>query len=86
MQKSKMYTPAQVAEVLQLNKNTVYELIGRGEIIAKRIGKVYRIPKSSINYAFTGLDEDIEKAEQEDLKNNELVNELLNRVRHEEIN
>ena len=40
----KVYTPEQVAEILQLSKKTVYELIGKGEIVAKKIGKVYRIP------------------------------------------
>ncbi|MGB6882185.1 MAG: helix-turn-helix domain-containing protein, partial [Microgenomates group bacterium] len=40
MLQPRTYTPEQVAEILQLSKNTVYELINRGEIIAKRIGKV----------------------------------------------
>lgn len=39
--KTKTYTPEQVADILQLNKNTVYDLIKRGEIIAKKLGKVY---------------------------------------------
>ncbi len=65
----KVYTPEQVAQILQLSKNTIYELIGRGEIIAKKIGKVYRIPASSLSFVFTGLDGDLYKAEQEDLKN-----------------
>ena len=37
----KTYTPEQVAEILQLSKNTIYALISRGEIIAKKLGKVY---------------------------------------------
>lgn len=65
----KIYTPEQVAGILQLSKNTVYELINRGEIIAKRIGRVYRIPASSISFAFTGLDDDLYRAEKEDLTN-----------------
>lgn len=81
MLSTKMYTPEQVAEILQLSKNTVYELISKGEVIAKKIGRVYRIPQSSISYAFTGLDEDIYQAEQSDLK---VVNEyqkVLKQVR-----
>ena len=66
---AKAYTPEQVADMLQLSKNTVYELIGRGEIVAKKIGKVYRIPKSSLSFVFTGLDYDLYQAEQEDRKN-----------------
>jgi len=77
----KVYTPDQVAEILQLSKNTVYGLIARGEIIAKKIGKVYRIPASSIAFAFTGLDEDLYKAEQEDLKNITKIHKVLSKIR-----
>lgn len=65
---SKVYTPKQVAGMLQLSKNTVYDLIGRREIVAKRIRKVYRVPASSLYLIFTGLDADLYAAEQEDLK------------------
>lgn len=77
----KVYTPEQVAEILQLSKNTVYDLIGRGEIIAKKIGKVYRIPQSSLSFVFTGLDEDLYKAQQEDLKNIPKIEKALSKVR-----
>ena len=76
-----MYTPEQVAEILQLSKNTIYDLIGRGEIIAKRIGKVYRIPANSISFAFSGLDYDLFKAEKEDLKMIKEVEDKLSKVR-----
>lgn len=66
---TKMYTPAEVAEVLQVEKNTVYRLIGRGEIIAKKIGRVYRIPYSSIAFTQTGLDFDLLQADAEDRRN-----------------
>lgn len=77
----KVYTPEQVAQMLQLSKNTVYELINRGEIIAKKIGKVYRIPASSLSFVFTGLDYDLYKAEKEDLKELSAVQEELSKVR-----
>lgn len=77
----KAYTPEQVAVMLQLSKNTIYQLIGRGEIVAKKIGKVYRIPVSSLSFIFTGLDEDIYKAEREDLKNAARIEKELSRVR-----
>ena len=64
--RNKVYTPEQVAEMLQLSKNTVYELINRGEIIAKKLGKVYRIPESSLSFMFTGLDNDLYLAEEKD--------------------
>lgn len=79
----KIYTPEQVAEILQLSKNTVYGLIARGEIIAKKIGRVYRIPQSSLSFVFTGLDEDLYKAEQEDLKNIDKVHKVLTKIRKE---
>lgn len=63
---TKVYTPEQVAEILQLSKNTVYGLINRGEIIAKKIGNVYRIPARSISFVFTGLDWDLYEAQKED--------------------
>ena len=78
---TKVYTPEQVAEILQLSKNTVYDLISRGEIIAKKIGKVYRIPASSISFVFTGLDNDLLKAQQEDFKVVSLVQQELSKAR-----
>lgn len=81
MLQPRTYTPEQVAGVLQLSKNTVYELIGRGEIIAKKIGKVYRIPQSSISFVFTGMDEDILRAQTEDEKNITHVRKTLRSVR-----
>ena len=77
----KVYTPEQVAQMLQLSKNTVYQLINRGEIVAKKLGRVYRIPSNSLSFIFTGLDEDIYKDEQEDLKNISRVQKELSKVR-----
>lgn len=79
----KVYTPEQVADILQLSKNTVYNLINKGEIVAKKIGKVYRIPASSLSFVFTGLDEDIYKAQKEDLKNIDKIHKVLEKIRKE---
>ncbi len=76
-----VYTPEQVAHMLQLSKNNVYDLIGRGEIIAKKIGKVYRIPASSLSFMFTGLDADLYTAEQTDLLALPLIQGELAEVR-----
>lgn len=81
MLQPRTYTPQQIADILQLSKNTVYELINRGEIIAKKLGKVYRIPPASISFIFTGMDEDIYKTQQEDEINLEKVNKTLKKVR-----
>ena len=75
------YTPEQVAEMLQLSKNTVYDLISKGEIVAKKIGKVYRIPESSISFVFTGLDYDIYQMEQQDLQNLSNIKEDIKSAR-----
>ncbi|KKQ35449.1 MAG: binding domain protein, excisionase family protein [Microgenomates group bacterium GW2011_GWA2_37_6] len=78
---TKAYTPEQVAEMLQLSRNTIYELINRGEIIAKRLGKVYRIPTSSISFLFTGLDSDLYQASENDKKTLPLIEKELKKVR-----
>lgn len=75
------YTPEEVASILQLSKNTVYGLINRGEIVAKKIGKVYRVPPSSLSFVFTGLDYDLFKAEQEDLVNIGKVQDAISKIR-----
>lgn len=77
----RVYTPEEIAVILRLSKNTVYELISRGEIVAKKIGKVYRIPQSSISFVFTGLDYDLYQAQNEDLKNIARVEEALSDIR-----
>lgn len=77
----KAYTPDQVATMLQLSKNTIYQLINRGEIVAKKIGKVYRIPQNSLSFLFTGLDEDLYQAQKEDLKNITRIQKTLSKVR-----
>lgn len=81
MLQPRTYTPEQVAEILQLSKNTIYGLISRGEVIAKKIGKVYRIPQSSISFVFTGMDEDILKAQKKDEMNLEKVDKTIREVR-----
>jgi len=79
----KVYTPEQVATMLQLSKNTVYDLIGRGELVAKKFGRVYRVPASSLNFMFTGLDADLYTAEQIDLASIDKVHKDLAMVRNE---
>jgi excisionase family DNA binding protein len=79
----KMYTPEQVADILQLSKDSVYNFIRSGEIIAKKFGNVYRIPATSLSFVFTGLDYDLYQAEQEDLKELKKVQEAISQVRLE---
>jgi putative molybdopterin biosynthesis protein len=81
LQIPQMYTPEQVATFLQLKKNTVYDLINRGEIVAKKIGKVYRISATSLYFALTGLDYDLYLAEKEDNKNIGKIQDELTNIR-----
>ena len=83
MNTPKVYTPQQVAKILQLNKQTVYQLIKRGEIVAKKYGKVYRIPQSSLSFVFNGMDKDIWKMQLEDEKNLKKFRKTLDEVRKE---
>ena len=77
----KMLTPEEAAVILRLSKNTIYDLIQRGEILAKKIGRVYRIPQKSLSFALTGLDEDLYQAEKKDLTNLEPVEKEITKVR-----
>lgn len=83
MLQPKAYTPEQVAEILQLSKNTVYQLINRGEIIAKKYGKVYRIPATSLSFIFTGMDEDIRQMQLADENNLGKIQKALRKARRE---
>ena len=76
-----VYTPEQAAKMLQLSKNTIYDLISRGEIIAKKLGKVYRIPAASLSFIFTGLDYDLYQAEKQDVKQLEQIQKEIKSVR-----
>ena len=78
-----IYTPEQVATMLQLSKNTVYDLISRGELVAKRFGRVYRVPASSLSFMFTGLDTDLYNAELIDKESLDQIHKELSAVRTE---
>lgn len=81
--KQLVFTPEQVAEILNVSKGTVYQLISKGEILAKKLGNVYRIPRRSIAFAFDGLDADIIDAEQIDLENLSKIHSTIKSVRKE---
>ena len=75
------YTPEQVAKILQLSKSTIYKLIREGEIGAKKIGRVYRIPKKSLSFVFNGLDEDILALQQKDEQKAQKINKEIKEAR-----
>jgi len=45
---SEILTVEEVAEMLYIGKNTVYKLLDSGELSAFRIGRVWKIPRDSI--------------------------------------
>jgi excisionase family DNA binding protein len=76
-----LFTPEEVAKILKVSKGTVYQLISRGEILAKRLGNTYRIPRHSISFAFEGLDGDILEGEKIDRENLKSVHTAIKSVR-----
>ena len=41
-------SPLEVAEILQVKKNTVYEMIKRGDLKATKMGKQFRIARKDV--------------------------------------
>ena len=48
-------SPLEVAEILQVKKNTVYEMIKRGDLKATKMGKQFRIARKDV-YEYMGSD------------------------------
>jgi excisionase family DNA binding protein len=42
-------TPEQAADYLQINRETVYRYIREGKLVASKLGRAYRIPRSSLD-------------------------------------
>jgi len=42
-------TPEQVADYLQLSKDTVYRYIREGKLTASRLGRNYRVPRENVD-------------------------------------
>ncbi len=86
MNQIKALTPEQTADILQVNPAMVYQMIKRGEILAKKIGrKLYRISPVWLSWLTNGLDFDIIQMEKEDRKNLPQINRALKQVRSEKI-
>ena len=54
-------SPVEVAEILQIKKNTVYEMIKRGDLKATKMGKQFRIAQKDV-YEYMGITPAIESA------------------------
>lgn len=49
MEQRDILTPEQVADYLQIDRETVYRYIRQGKLAASKLGRTYRIPRQSIN-------------------------------------
>ena len=45
---SDILTVEETENILKISKKSVYKLIEKGEIYARKVGRVYRIPKQSV--------------------------------------
>ena len=46
----KMLTADEVAEILQVSRESVYRLIKDGELIASKVGRAYQISENALDY------------------------------------
>jgi len=46
---NEIMTPEQVADYLQLSKDTVYRYIREGKLTASRLGRNYRVPRENVD-------------------------------------
>jgi putative molybdopterin biosynthesis protein len=46
-------TPEQVADLLQVDRETVYRLIRRRQLAATKVGRTYRIPREDLDVFLT---------------------------------
>jgi len=63
-----LYTPQEVADLLKIKKNTVYELIKRGELKCRKIGKQFRIRKDELE-EYLNSDHSTMLAEEDNINN-----------------
>ena len=72
-------SPVEVAEILQVKKNTVYEMIKRGDLKATKMGKQFRIARNDLyEYIIRKCKEevrDVERGEFGAMMHVELLNE-----------
>jgi putative molybdopterin biosynthesis protein len=58
-----LYTPQEVADLLKIKKSTVYELIKRGDLKCRKIGKQFRIRRDELDEYINSADNDIQPGE-----------------------
>lgn len=66
----KIYTPDEIAQLLQISKHTVYELIKRGELVAFKVGNMMRIEEQALD-SFKKNQSTSRPKEEKNIKNEE---------------
>lgn len=80
-------TPLEVAELLKITKNTVYELIKRGELPAYKVGKKLRIDKEDMdNYIKNQKKEAIYSTNTQQQYTNTNLNEIVSKEEEIKLN
>jgi len=77
-------TPLEVAELLKISKNTVYELVKRGEINSYRVGNKVRIEMKDIE-DYKNKSKKLQNAKQSNVEEVNLYNPLINPYQQEKI-
>lgn len=54
MSESLIYKPEDLIQLLNVGRNTVYELLRSGQIRSVKVGKCYLIPKSAVSEFLNG--------------------------------
>lgn len=77
MQDDSALTPLEVAEILKISKNTVYELIKRGELSGYKVGKKIRIDRADVEEYKKSTKNNTNKdgylINNEEIKNNDFI-------------
>ena len=59
MSESLIYKPEALIRLLNVGRNTVYELLRSGQIRSVKVGKCYLIPKAAVSEFLNGPSEEI---------------------------
>ncbi|MGH2534327.1 MAG: helix-turn-helix domain-containing protein [Thermomicrobiales bacterium] len=57
---TKLMTPAQVAEHLQVTEHTVYDWLRKGRLHGVKVGRLWRVPEPNVDAFVLGNDRDVD--------------------------
>lgn len=75
-------TPEQTAQILQVNVATIYQMIKKGDLFAKKVGeKQYRVSPLSLNWIWGNLDVDLKEMDAVDRQFLPVIQKSIKKVR-----